>query len=63
MVNRNWEVSNALDRLEPVFRASRLTEEEIENKALLFGIPADRLWAAHHLYALVRRQEDDKSTR
>jgi len=61
MVDRNWEVSNALDRLEPIFRASRLTDKEIENKALLFGIPADRVWAAQHLYELIREQEDGKS--
>jgi len=54
-VSRDWAVSNALDKLEPVFRDREMTQEEIHEVAALCGVPIPDLWKAEHLYQEIRR--------
>ena len=51
---RDWRISEALDKLAPVFAAEDMTEQEIETKALFFGLPPAAMWTAHHLYKTVK---------
>lgn len=53
---RDWDVSNALDCLDPMFRGREMTPEEIKEAAQLCGLPMYELWKAEHLYEVLRGQ-------
>jgi len=51
---RDWRISDALDRLEPIFRESEMEAEQIDQTAKVLGMPCYALWTAHHLYEVIK---------
>lgn len=57
---RDWRVSEALDKLTPIFEQFNLSESEIQQKAELVGMPSYAMWTAYHLYAYIKERDGQK---
>jgi len=56
--DRDWRISDALDKLTPLLETQQLDKEQVEQKALLLGMPPYGMWTAHHLNGVINGFQD-----